>query len=85
MLNFIKKYRNSLIQFGIITLIIVVVFYKFIFLNKPFFLSMDQQFQYNIFYEEWLRLIKRFLLYGEFPFYSWYKFLGSDFYSSANI
>lgn len=64
---------------------ILIVFGIFIFFKRPYLMNGDQQLEYNIFYEEWIRLLKDFMSTGQLPFYSWYKFLGSDFYSSANI
>ncbi len=81
----IKKNKYNILQFLIISLIISAIFYNFIFAGKTFLLTIDQQHLYNPLYEEWLRLVKRFLLYGEYPFYSWFKFLGSDFYTSSSI
>lgn len=80
--NIINNYKW---HFLIITVFIIVIFYPYIFGLKAFFIGSDQKFSYNLFTLEWTRLIRDFLKTGEFPFYSWYKFLGSDFYSSANI
>ena len=65
-----------------ITIVVLFIFGIFIFCDRPFYLSADQQLQYNIFYKEWIRLIKDFLHGGDLPMYSWTSFLGSDFYSS---
>ncbi|MDR1795181.1 MAG: YfhO family protein, partial [Erysipelotrichaceae bacterium] len=58
---------------------IAVIFSLFIIGDKPFFLNQDQMRQYEIFYQEWLRLLNVFVKTGEAPFYSWNLFLGSDF------
>lgn len=81
----ITKLKPYLTQFIIVTIMILIIFGIFIFLDRPYILNNDQQLEYNIFYKEWIRLLKDFIKTGQFPFYSWYKFLGSDFYSSANI
>lgn len=86
MYNKIKKNISEYSpQFIITSALILIIFGIFLFFDRPFIIANDQQFQYNIFYQEWLRLINNFLKTGELPFYSWYKFLGSDFYSSASI
>lgn len=72
-------------HFLLISVIVLVIFFPYISGTKDFFIGSDQKFTYNPYTNEWLRLIRDFIKTGEFPFYSWYKFLGSDFYSSANI
>lgn len=80
-----KRKKYFLYQF-LILFISVLIIYGFVFFNnQPIFTNADQQLTYHPYYEEWFRLIKLFLRTGELPFYSWYKFLGSDFYSSASI
>lgn len=81
--GFLRKLATSNYKLLIILSVSILVIFSPIYLqNKPFFLFNDQVVQYNIFYKEWLRLVNNFLNGGSFPFYSWYKFLGSDFYSS---
>ena len=81
----VTKVKQYFPQFLIISIMILIVFWIFIFLDRPYLMNGDQQLEYNIFYEEWIRLLNDFIKTGQLPFYSWYKFLGSDFYSSANI
>ena len=69
--------------FIIVSLSLVIIFSPIFIQQKPFYLFNDQVVQYNIFYKEWLRLVNSFLNGGSYPFYSWYKFLGSDFFSSS--
>ncbi|MEA4968288.1 MAG: YfhO family protein, partial [Bacteroidaceae bacterium] len=78
--QFIKKDFVKL--FLIISIIVLVVFAPYIFFKRPFILVNDQIFQFNLYYREWTNLIKDLISDGTMPFYSWYKFLGSDFYSS---
>lgn len=70
---------------SLIIVAILAVFGYVFFYGRPIFINADQQLTYHLYYEEWLRLIRLFLRSGDLPFYSWYKFLGSDFYSSASI
>lgn len=76
----IKKEKKSL--FIIITVSIFISFFVFIFLNKPFLLNNDQTYQYRYFYEEWIFLLKQFFQTKQLPMYSFYSFLGSDFFAS---
>lgn len=66
---------------GILSICVLIVMLPY-FINRPFAFSWDQQLQYNYFYEEWKRLIENFLQHKTFPFYSFYNYLGNDFYSS---
>ncbi len=78
--RFVKDQKKLLI----VTTVIVatfMIYFKFI-LNKPFILGNDQLFQYNIFYKEWVRLIKEFIKNRSLPMYSWNMYLGTDFYSA---
>ena len=75
-----KEIINNIPLFCIITAMIILVFSKFIFTGiDKFKIINDQVFQFNAFYEEWLRLLKDFFKTGEMPYYSWYSFLGQDF------
>ena len=78
----INKFKEHFRMLLTITIVILIIFGLFLFFDRPFILSADQQLQYNIFYQEWVRLIKDFLHGGDLPMYSWNSFLGSDFYSS---
>ena len=64
--------------------ITLLVLYQFIFLGKDPFFANDSTFQYHLFYEEWIRLLKDFIKHREFPFYSLYSFLGTDFWASKS-
>lgn len=77
-----KEINKNLKLFIMTTIAVAVIFGMFIFFNHKFLLNVDQQLQYNIFYEEWIRLFKGFIAGEGFPMYSWDSFLGSDFYSS---
>lgn len=80
-----KFIQDNLFLFVIVTIGIIVVFSSFIFFKRPFILLNDQDLQFKLYYTEWIRLVKDFVTQGELPFYSWYKFLGSDFYSSSAL
>lgn len=67
---------------AILSICCLFLFYDFLFKGKIFEFIADQQLQYHLFYEEWSRLLKDFVTTGEFPFYSWYTFLGTDFFAS---
>ena len=77
--SFFKEYKWILLA---ITIACIVIFGIFIFFDRPFLVNADQQLQYNIFYEEWIRLIKEFFKGNGFPLYSWNSFLGTDFWSA---
>lgn len=79
LLKFIRQNKNIVIM---TLLFCFVVFFPFLFLGKKFEIATDQQLQYHLFYEEWIRLIKTFIKTGEFPFFSWYTFLGTDYWAS---
>ncbi len=79
--TFVKENKNVIVM----TLVFcIVVFFEFLFLNKKFEFAADQQLQYHLFYEEWIRLLKDFIKSGEYPFFSWYTFLGTDFWASKS-
>ncbi len=59
-----------------------MIFGIYILGGREFLFNADQRLQYNYFYDEWLRLIEKFITNGEFPFYSWNTFLGNNFYAS---
>ena len=83
MINWIKKMiKENWLVTVLLTLCSLVIFYEFLFQGKLFEFIADQQLQYHLFYEEWSRLLKDFIKTGEYPFYSWYTFLGSDFFAS---
>ena len=77
---FLKKQKKLFIIVSII--IAFFVMYFLCILKKPFLLGNDQWFQYNVFYKEWIRLIKEFVKNGSLPMYSWNMYLGTDFYSA---
>lgn len=60
----------------------VIIYGVYLFGIKPFRINNDQMFQYPLFYKEWIRLLKDFFAGKGLPMYSWYSFLGSDFYAS---
>lgn len=80
----IKKILDNNKELLIVTNSIVLLFiFLFVFVfKKPYILCNDQWFQYNSFYKEWIRLIVDFIKGKGLPFYSWYSYLGLDFYSS---
>ena len=78
-LKWLKEDGRFLLILSALTLIVL---YQFVFLGKDPFFANDSTFQYHLFYEEWIRLLKGFLKHGEFPFYSFYSFLGTDFWAS---
>ncbi len=60
----------------------VLVFGMYLFRIRPFHINNDQMFQYPVFYQEWVRLIRDCLAGRGLPLYSWRMFLGTDFYSA---
>lgn len=78
--NFFKNNRKLLISISIY-LLIIFLYYKLV-LHKYFIVSNDSIYQYNLFYEEWIRIIVNFLKTGKFNTYSYNMFLGTDFFSS---
>lgn len=79
-MKIIKKYQTILLMTTILIMFYILFFVTV--LKKPFLLDNDQWFQYNNFYEEWIRLIDDFINGKGLPFYSWNSYLGTDFYSS---
>lgn len=73
-------------QFLLLALSVVVVlcFGMFLLGIKPAALIQDQVVQYELFYEEWIGMVKKFLLTKELPFYSWNSFLGTDFFTTKS-
>lgn len=78
-----KNSRDNAFLALILSVSTLVIFSPIYLQNKPFLFLNDQVTQYNIFYTEWIRLVRVFLEGGSLPFYSWNKFLGSDFFSSS--
>ena len=66
----------------IITCAAIFIFYPYIFNGVEFEIIADQQLQYQLFYDEWIRLIENFINNKTLPFYSFNTFLGSDFFTS---
>ena len=73
--------RNKNLIFMLLAAIFMI-FGIYILGGREFLFNADQRLQYNYFYDEWLRLIEKFITNGEFPFYSWNTFLGNNFYAS---
>ncbi len=67
-----------------ITGVVVLCFSLFLFKVRPFALAQDQVTQYELFYEEWIRMVKTFFSTKELPFYSWNNFLGTDFFTTKS-
>ena len=80
-LSFIK---DELALISLVTLSILIIFNVTLF-NGDFLFNVDTQFEYNIFYKEWIRLIEEFLSGNGLPMYSWNSFLGDDFYSAYSV
>ena len=80
-----KRLRPYCILLSVISLGIIFVFYEFIFQSKDFYINSDQVTIYNLYYKEWIRLLNEFFSGNGLPLYSWYDFLGSDFYSSLVV
>ena len=82
------KTRKSVFQseylslFFYCTLLIMIIFGVYLFGIRPFYINNDQMFQYPLFYQEWIALIKDCFAGKGLPLYSWRLFLGSDFYAS---
>ncbi|MDR1794440.1 MAG: YfhO family protein [Erysipelotrichaceae bacterium] len=80
MIGKLKKFlRGNRILLLLTALGAVLVFGSFIISNKPYSLMIDKSTQYDIFYSEWIRLLKEFFFSRQFPYYSWNTFLGSDY------
>lgn len=77
--NFFKEYRNLLI---LLVISCLIIFFQFLFQGKTFEMMNDQKFQGNLYYKEWIRLLSDFIKTGEWPFYSWYNFLGTDYFTT---
>lgn len=79
MIDFLKKNK---VQISILIVLIICIFVPYLLDYRVFLFNADQQLQYNLFYKEWMRLIKDIYHTGSFPFYSFNTFLGSNFYAS---
>ncbi len=79
--EFIKENRFLLIG---CTLAILFCFGLFALKIRPFVLAQDQAVQYELFYEEWIRMVRQFFSTKELPFYSWNSFLGTDFFTTKS-
>lgn len=81
--NHNKKKWFLYFKVGIIVfLIAMLIFSPYLSGRKIFCFNNDQYLQYEYFYDEWIRMLKKFVTEGSFPFYSFDSFLGNDFYSS---
>lgn len=79
--NFIKNNKLLIIFFAIFSVGLLAYFFK---MNTGFYVSLDQRDQYDLFYYRWYEMLDQFLKGDEFPFYSFYSFLGNDFFSSKS-
>lgn len=77
--KFIKEYLFTFLGISVFYLLLLIYHLK---TKKPFLFCNDQLFQYDIFYNEWFRLIGEFFKGNGLPMYSWNLYLGGDFYSS---
>ncbi|MEF9919522.1 MAG: YfhO family protein [Erysipelotrichaceae bacterium] len=77
-----KKYLFCL--FLLLSFIISVYFFQYVFNSLPVQYGTDIRPQWFLFYEEFKSLISNFLQTGDFPFYSWHDFLGTNFYASKS-
>lgn len=78
-IRFSKENKYILITISIFSLYLI---YNFIILDKNFAWYNDQQFQHNVFYKEWYRIIEESVNNARPSFYSWNTFLGTDFFTS---
>lgn len=79
MIDFLKKNK---VQIGLLFTLIVCLFIPYLLNYRVFLFNADQQLQYNLFYKEWMKLVKDIYHTGSLPFYSFNTFLGSNFYAS---
>ena len=79
--NFIIENKKLII---ILTIAVLVFFGGFLISGNRYMLGNDQTTQYDLFYEEWIHLIKEFIKSGRLPFYSWTDFLGNNFYATKS-
>lgn len=74
-----NEYKFLLILLSIFS---VYLFTVFVVNGNNFSWYNDQQFQHNVFYKEWFRIIDESIANGRPSFYSWNTFLGTDFFTS---
>ncbi len=84
-----KKHNKILIyvkeNYRLVVLVLLLsflLFYKAFLGNHNIGFCNDDCFQYRFFYAEWIRILKDCWKRGDYPFYSWYSFLGTDYWSS---
>ncbi len=75
--------ENKMLLLGL-SVAIFLCFGLFVLKIRPFVLAQDQAVQYELFYEEWIRMVKSFFSTKELPFYSWNNFLGTDFFTTKS-
>ncbi len=76
--------KRNICEYGFVFLFLTAVIFAFFFptfINgKSFVWYNDQQFQYNIFYREWHRIIRESISQRIPAVFSWNDFLGTDFF-----
>lgn len=60
----------------------IIVYSPTLFNGKGFYWYNDQQFQYNVFYQEWNNIIQEIKRTHTLSIYSWSTFLGTDYFVS---
>lgn len=78
--KYIKKYWILLI-FLILYICVFSILFN-VFTHNSFIIGNDSLTQYNIFYEEWIKIVDNFIHKHTFNTYSYNMFLGTDFYSA---
>lgn len=75
------KRNKKLYIYLTIYILLFFIFFR-IFINDCFEISNDKTFQYEIFYQEWIKILFNFFETGHLNTFSFNMFLGTDFYSA---
>lgn len=79
-----KRFLEITLLLFLITILITIAFYPYIFKNIPYMGGYDVRSIYRPLYEEYRVLINNSIFQKTLPFWSWNTFLGNNFWSSKS-
>lgn len=86
LIEMIKKFiKDNKLLITLYMLSIPLIFSLFFFFGHKFEMTLDQQSQFDVFYYEWINMLRNFKNTGELPFWSWNNFLGTNFLASKSF
>ncbi|MDY4972514.1 MAG: YfhO family protein [Erysipelotrichaceae bacterium] len=77
-----NKYKYPILLFLILSFITLFIFVPYLITDTEFVLGWDMRTLYSSNFEALRNLLKSCIQNHELPFWSWYSFLGNDYYSS---